>query len=139
MHFQGAKALTSSVYLISRPNSSPFEEDYHISSTKNFKLGWNIGIFPSLSGLTATKNFLLQYGQVLQELDLSILAPLWNQKYGSKFDYVAAHGAKQEIWDYFLKPPLEKTRCFIWLLEENREHFPGLHEALDEFFDKMGE
>ncbi|KAM7066771.1 E3 ubiquitin-protein ligase TTC3 isoform 1-T1 [Acridotheres tristis] len=88
-------------------------------------------------GLTATKNFILQYGQVLQELDLSILTPLWNQKYGSKFDYVAADGEKQEICDYFLSPPLEKSRCFIWLLEENREHFPGLHQALDEFFDKM--
>lgn len=44
----------------------------------------------------------------------------------------------KEIRDYFLKPPLEKTRCFIWLLEDNREHFPFLHQALDEFFDKMG-
>ncbi|RLW07523.1 hypothetical protein DV515_00003487, partial [Chloebia gouldiae] len=88
-------------------------------------------------GLTATKNFLLQYGQVLQELDFSILTPLWNQKYGSKFDYVAADGEKQEICDYFLTPPLEKSRCFIWLLEENREHFPHLHQALDDFFDKM--
>ncbi|XP_030919922.1 E3 ubiquitin-protein ligase TTC3 [Geospiza fortis] len=88
-------------------------------------------------GLTATKNFLLQYGQILQELDLSILAPRWNQKYGSKFGFVAADGEKQEICDYFLTPPLEKSRCFIWLLEENREHFPELHQALDEFFDKM--
>ncbi|XP_066170267.1 E3 ubiquitin-protein ligase TTC3 [Sylvia atricapilla] len=88
-------------------------------------------------GQTATKNFLLQYGQVLKELDFSILTPLWNQKYGSKFDYVAADGEKQEICDYFLTPPLEKSRCFIWLLEENREHFPSLHQALDEFFDKM--
>ncbi|XP_066033263.1 E3 ubiquitin-protein ligase TTC3 isoform X2 [Chamaea fasciata] len=88
-------------------------------------------------GLKATKNFLLQYGQALQELDLSILTPAWNQKYGSKFDCVAADGEKQEICDYFLTPPLEKSRCFIWLLEENREHFPGLHRALDEFFDKM--
>ncbi|XP_037992049.1 E3 ubiquitin-protein ligase TTC3 [Motacilla alba alba] len=88
-------------------------------------------------GLTATKNFLLQYGQILQELDLSVITPLWNQKYGSKFDYVAADSEKQEICDYFLSPPLEKSRCFIWLLEENREHFPDLHQALDEFFDKM--
>ncbi|XP_014111143.1 PREDICTED: E3 ubiquitin-protein ligase TTC3 isoform X1 [Pseudopodoces humilis] len=88
-------------------------------------------------GLTATKNFLLQYGQVLQELDFSILIPLWNQKYGSKFDYVSADGEKQEICDYFLTPPLEKSRCFMWLLEENREYFPDLHQALDEFFDKM--
>lgn len=98
-----------------------------------------MGFFSILSGLTATKNFLLQHGQALQELDLSILTPLWNQKYGRKFDYVASDGKKQEICDYFLAPPLEKTRCFIWLLEENREHFPGLHQALDEYFDKMGE
>ncbi|XP_033915944.1 E3 ubiquitin-protein ligase TTC3 isoform X2 [Melopsittacus undulatus] len=89
------------------------------------------------SGLTAAKNFLLQYGQFLQELDISILTTLWNEKYGSKFDYVTTDSEDKEIRDYFLKPPLEKTRCFIWLLEDNREHFPFLHQALDEFFDKM--
>ncbi|XP_010281056.1 PREDICTED: E3 ubiquitin-protein ligase TTC3, partial [Phaethon lepturus] len=88
-------------------------------------------------GLTATKNFLLQYGPFLRELDLSILTTLWNDKYGNKFDYVTASSEDQEICDYFLKPPLEKTRCFIWLLEDNRENFPVLHQALDEFFDKM--
>ncbi|KFZ53797.1 E3 ubiquitin-protein ligase TTC3, partial [Antrostomus carolinensis] len=88
-------------------------------------------------GLTATKNFLLQYGQLLKEFDLSILTTLWNEKYGSKFDYVTTSSEDKEIRDYFLKPPLEKTRCFIWLLEDNRENFPFLHQALDEFFDKM--
>ncbi|KFW69900.1 E3 ubiquitin-protein ligase TTC3, partial [Pygoscelis adeliae] len=88
-------------------------------------------------GLTATKNFLLQYGQFLKELDLSILTTLWNEKYGSKFDCVTTSSEDAEIRDYFLKPPLEKTRCFIWLLEDNRENFPFLHQALDEFFDKM--
>ncbi|XP_074759816.1 E3 ubiquitin-protein ligase TTC3 isoform X2 [Athene noctua] len=88
-------------------------------------------------GLTATKNFLLQYGQFLKELDLSILTTLWNEKYGSKFDYVTTSSEDKEIRDYFFKPPLEKTRCFIWLLEDNRENFPVLHQALDEFFDKM--
>ncbi|KAM6097290.1 E3 ubiquitin-protein ligase TTC3 isoform 2-T4 [Chlamydotis macqueenii] len=88
-------------------------------------------------GLTATKNFLLQYGQFLKELDFSILTKLWNEKYGSKFDYVTTSSEDKEIYDYFLKPPLEKTRCFIWLLEDNRENFPFLHQALDEFFDKM--
>lgn len=94
--------------------------------------------FSSLLGLTATKNFLLQYGQFLKELDLAILTTLWNEKYGSKFDYVTTSSEDKEICDYFLKPPLEKTRCFIWLLEDNRENFPFLHQALDEFFDKMG-
>ncbi|XP_027763744.1 E3 ubiquitin-protein ligase TTC3 [Empidonax traillii] len=88
-------------------------------------------------GLTATKNFLHQYEQSLQELDFAVLATLWNQKYGRRFDYVPAPWEKQEIWEYFLKPPLEKSRCFIWLLEDNRERFPSLHPALDEFFDKM--
>ncbi|KAM6147135.1 E3 ubiquitin-protein ligase TTC3 isoform 4-T4 [Phoenicopterus ruber ruber] len=88
-------------------------------------------------GLTATENFLLQYGQFLKELDLSILITLWNEKYGSKFDYVTTNSEDKQINDYFLKPPLEKTRCFIWLLEDNRENFPFLHQALDEFFDKM--
>ncbi|KAM6139822.1 E3 ubiquitin-protein ligase TTC3 isoform 1-T1 [Pterocles gutturalis] len=87
-------------------------------------------------GLTATKNFLLQYGHFLKELDLSVLTTLWNEKYGSKFDYVTSSEEK-EIHDYFLKPPLEKTRCFIWLLEDNRENYPFLHQALDEFFNKM--
>ncbi|NXI90226.1 TTC3 ligase, partial [Psophia crepitans] len=88
-------------------------------------------------GLTATQNFLLQYGELLKDLDLSILTTLWNEKYGSKFDYVTTSFEDKEICDYFLKPPLEKTRCFIWLLEDNRENFPFLHQALDEFFDKM--
>ncbi|XP_009694680.1 PREDICTED: E3 ubiquitin-protein ligase TTC3-like, partial [Cariama cristata] len=88
-------------------------------------------------GLTATENFLLNYGQFLKELDLSILTTLWNEKYGSKFDYVTTSSDDKEICDYFLKPPLEKNRCFIWLLEDNRENFPFLHQALDEFFDKM--
>ncbi|XP_068000700.1 E3 ubiquitin-protein ligase TTC3 isoform X2 [Melanerpes formicivorus] len=88
-------------------------------------------------GLTATKNFILQYETFLKELDFSILTTLWNEKYGSKFDYVQTSSEGNEICDYFLKPPLEKTRCFIWLLEDNRENFPVLHQALDEFFDKM--
>ncbi|NXI65542.1 TTC3 ligase, partial [Anseranas semipalmata] len=87
-------------------------------------------------GLTATENFILQYGQFLKELDFSILTTLWNEKYGSKFDYVTTSSEDKEILDYFLQPPLEKARCFIWLLEVNRENFPSLHQALDEFFDK---
>ncbi|XP_042722667.1 E3 ubiquitin-protein ligase TTC3 isoform X1 [Lagopus leucura] len=87
-------------------------------------------------GFTATVNFILQYGQFLKQLDFSILSALWNEKYGSKFDYVSNSSESKEILDYFLKPPLEKVRCFIWLLEDNRENFPSLHQALDEFFNK---
>ncbi|POI35088.1 hypothetical protein CIB84_001160 [Bambusicola thoracicus] len=88
-------------------------------------------------GLRATVNFILQYGQFLKQLDFSILSAPWNEKYGSKFDYVSSSSESKEILDYFLKPPLEKVRCFVWLLEDNREHFPSLHQALDEFFDKV--
>ncbi|XP_052529754.1 E3 ubiquitin-protein ligase TTC3 isoform X5 [Tympanuchus pallidicinctus] len=87
-------------------------------------------------GFTATVNFILQHGQFLKQLDFSILSALWNEKYGSKFDYVSNSSESKEILDYFLKPPLEKVRCFIWLLEDNRENFPSLHQALDEFFNK---
>ncbi|XP_010226687.1 PREDICTED: E3 ubiquitin-protein ligase TTC3 [Tinamus guttatus] len=90
-------------------------------------------------GLKATKTFLLQYGHFLKELDLSILTTLWNEKYGNKLDYVMTSFEDKEILDYFLQAPLEKARCFIWLLEDNREKYPFLHEALDEFFDKMGD
>ncbi|NXA51181.1 TTC3 ligase, partial [Nothocercus julius] len=90
-------------------------------------------------GLKATKTFLLQYGHFLKELDLSILTTLWNEKYGNKLDYVLTSFEDKEILDYFLQAPLEKARCFIWLLEDNREKYPFLHEALDEFFDKMGD
>ncbi|OXB68617.1 hypothetical protein ASZ78_014264 [Callipepla squamata] len=89
-------------------------------------------------GLTATENFVLQYGQFLKQLDISILTAPWNEKYGSKFDCVSSSSEGKEILDYFLKPPLEKVRCFIWLLEDNRENFPALHQALDEFFDITG-
>ncbi|NXL92872.1 TTC3 ligase, partial [Alectura lathami] len=87
-------------------------------------------------GLTATENFILQHGQLLKELDFSILTTLWNKKYSSKFDCASSSSEGKESLDYFLQPPLEKARCFIWLLEDNREHFPLLHQALDEFFDK---
>ncbi|KAM8819862.1 E3 ubiquitin-protein ligase TTC3 [Eudromia elegans] len=90
-------------------------------------------------GLKATKTFLLQYGHYLKELDLSILTTLWNEKYGNKLDYVMTSFEDKEILDYFLQAPLEKARCFIWLLEDNREKYPFLHQALDEFFDKMGD
>ncbi|NXG33127.1 TTC3 ligase, partial [Dromaius novaehollandiae] len=88
-------------------------------------------------GLKATKTFLLQYGDFLKELDLCILSTLWNEKYGNKLDYVITSSEDKEIIDYFLQAPLEKARCFIWLLEDNREKYPFLHQALDEFFDKM--
>lgn len=59
---------------------------------------------------------------------------LWNEKYGHKLGSI--EGKKL---DYFYEPTsLKEARCLIWLLEEHRDKFPALHNALDEFFDIMG-
>ncbi|XP_049623509.1 LOW QUALITY PROTEIN: E3 ubiquitin-protein ligase TTC3-like [Suncus etruscus] len=84
-------------------------------------------------GLDATGPFLLRYGASLKELDFSIMTFLWNEKYGHK---LASIEGKQ--LDYFCEPASsEEARYLIWLLEEHREKFPALHNALDEFFDVM--
>lgn len=85
-------------------------------------------------GLDATGPFFSRYGASLKELDFSIMTFLWNEKYGHK---LASIEGKQ--LDYFCEPTsLKEARCLIWLLEEHRDKFPALHNALDEFFDIMG-
>ncbi|KAG8518562.1 E3 ubiquitin-protein ligase TTC3, partial [Galemys pyrenaicus] len=84
-------------------------------------------------GLDATGPFFSRYGASLKELDFSIMTFLWNEKYGHKLGSIEG---KQ--LDYFYEPTsLKEARCLIWLLEEHREKFPALHNALDEFFDIM--
>ncbi|XP_012587851.1 PREDICTED: E3 ubiquitin-protein ligase TTC3 isoform X4 [Condylura cristata] len=84
-------------------------------------------------GLDATGPFFSRYGASLKELDFSIMTFLWNEKYGHKLGSI--EGKKL---DYFYEPTsLKEARCLIWLLEEHREKFPALHNALDEFFDIM--
>ncbi|XP_077930216.1 E3 ubiquitin-protein ligase TTC3 isoform X5 [Halichoerus grypus] len=84
-------------------------------------------------GLDATGPFFSRYGASLKELDFSIMTFLWNEKYGHK---LASIEGKQ--LDYFCEPTsLKEARCLIWLLEEHRDKFPALHNALDEFFDIM--
>ncbi|XP_030894270.1 E3 ubiquitin-protein ligase TTC3 [Leptonychotes weddellii] len=84
-------------------------------------------------GLDATGPFFSCYGASLKELDFSIMTFLWNEKYGHK---LASIEGKQ--LDYFCEPTsLKEARCLIWLLEEHRDKFPALHNALDEFFDIM--
>lgn len=59
---------------------------------------------------------------------------LWNEKYGHKLNSIEG---KQ--FDYFSESAsLKEARCLVWLLEEHRDKFPALHNALDEFFDIMG-
>ncbi|XP_058152206.1 E3 ubiquitin-protein ligase TTC3 isoform X1 [Dasypus novemcinctus] len=82
-------------------------------------------------GLDATGPFLARYGASLKELDFSIMAFLWNEKYGPKMESLEGKSL-----DYFFEPTsLTQARCLIWLLEDHRERFPALHSALDEFFD----
>ncbi|XP_029794832.1 E3 ubiquitin-protein ligase TTC3 isoform X2 [Suricata suricatta] len=84
-------------------------------------------------GLDATGPFFSRYGASLKQLDFSILTFLWNEKYGHK---LASIEGKQ--LDYFYEQTsLKEARCLIWLLEEHRDKFPALHNALDEFFDIM--
>ncbi|XP_019511308.1 PREDICTED: E3 ubiquitin-protein ligase TTC3 [Hipposideros armiger] len=84
-------------------------------------------------GLDATGSFFSRYGAPLKELDFSIMTFLWNEKYGHKLNSI--EGKQLE---YFYEPTsLKEARCLIWLLEEHRDKFPALHNALDEFFDIM--
>ncbi|XP_057553428.1 E3 ubiquitin-protein ligase TTC3 isoform X3 [Hippopotamus amphibius kiboko] len=84
-------------------------------------------------GLDATGPFFSRYGAALKELDFSIMTFLWNEKYSHKLGSIEG---KQ--LDYFYEPAsLKEARCLIWLLEEHRDKFPSLHNALDEFFDIM--
>uniref|UniRef100_A0A8C8R812 RING-type E3 ubiquitin transferase n=1 Tax=Pelusios castaneus TaxID=367368 RepID=A0A8C8R812_9SAUR len=88
-------------------------------------------------GLEATKNFFSRYGDFVEELDLRFITILWNEKYGSKLGNVLTSFEDHEILNCFYEASLKEARCVIWLLEDNREKFPSLHQALDEFFDKM--
>uniref|UniRef100_A0A8C8U935 RING-type E3 ubiquitin transferase n=1 Tax=Peromyscus maniculatus bairdii TaxID=230844 RepID=A0A8C8U935_PERMB len=84
-------------------------------------------------GLDATGPFFTRYGASLKELDFSVMTFLWNEKYGHKLGSIEG---KQ--LDYFCEPAsMKEARCLIWLLEEHRDKFPALHNALDEFFDIM--
>ncbi|XP_054569513.1 E3 ubiquitin-protein ligase TTC3 isoform X4 [Eptesicus fuscus] len=84
-------------------------------------------------GLDATESFFSRYGASLKELDFSIMTFLWNETYGHKLNSIEG---KQ--LDYFCEQAsLKEARCLIWLLEEHRDKFPALHNALDEFFDIM--
>ncbi|XP_069046091.1 E3 ubiquitin-protein ligase TTC3 isoform X2 [Lepisosteus oculatus] len=91
------------------------------------------------AGLKAAKDFLDQYSEYLEELDLSPLLsfpPLQDvliQKFGTMPEFFSSPGFT--ITDYFKQAPPEEMRLFIWTLEQNREQFPSFQHALDEYFD----
>ncbi|XP_056653054.1 E3 ubiquitin-protein ligase TTC3 isoform X3 [Monodelphis domestica] len=89
-------------------------------------------------GLDATRMFFSRYGDCIKELDFKLIAVLWDEKYGRKLDHVITIREERDVVGYFNNPgSLKEARSIIWLLEENRDKFPALHNALDEFFDIM--
>ncbi|XP_036603868.1 E3 ubiquitin-protein ligase TTC3 [Trichosurus vulpecula] len=89
-------------------------------------------------GLDATRMFFSRYGDCIKKLDFKLITVLWGEKYGHKLDHIITSCEERRIVEYFNNPgSLKEARYIIWLLEENREKFPALHNALDEFFDIM--
>uniref|UniRef100_A0A670KA14 RING-type E3 ubiquitin transferase n=1 Tax=Podarcis muralis TaxID=64176 RepID=A0A670KA14_PODMU len=86
------------------------------------------------NGLKATKQFFAKYGTCILQLDLDFIAVLWNEKYGIKLGREFTCTSPDMIDEL----SLIELRCFLWLLEENRENFPSLLQYLDDYFDNMG-
>ncbi|CAI5772569.1 E3 ubiquitin-protein ligase TTC3 isoform X1 [Podarcis lilfordi] len=85
------------------------------------------------NGLKATKQFFAKYGTCILQLDLDFIAVLWNEKYGIKLGREFTCTSPDMIDEL----SLIELRCFLWLLEENRENFPSLLQYLDDYFDNM--
>ncbi|XP_072471054.1 E3 ubiquitin-protein ligase TTC3 isoform X3 [Notamacropus eugenii] len=89
-------------------------------------------------GLDATRMFFSRYGDCIKKLDFKLVTLLWSEKYGHKLDHIITSCEERRIVEYCNNPgSLKEARYIIWLLEDNREKFPALHNALDEFFDIM--
>ncbi|XP_043850852.1 E3 ubiquitin-protein ligase TTC3 isoform X2 [Dromiciops gliroides] len=89
-------------------------------------------------GLDATRMFFSRYGDCVKKLDFKLVTVLWSEKYGHKLDHIISSCEEKKMVEYFSNPgSLKEARYIIWLLEDNREKFPALHNALDEFFDIM--
>ncbi|KAL8190532.1 UNVERIFIED_CONTAM: hypothetical protein K2H54_055395 [Gekko kuhli] len=90
-------------------------------------------------GLEASEIFFSRYTHSFLQLDLSLVMALWNETYGIKLDSILSCSPQDydEILNFFCNSAVMQLRCFIWLLEENRENFPSFHQFLDEYFDKM--
>ncbi|XP_028656057.1 E3 ubiquitin-protein ligase TTC3 [Erpetoichthys calabaricus] len=92
------------------------------------------------SGLKSAETFINRYSASFEELDLNPVfefTPLMDtlvENFGSKPEFL---NNTITIVDYFKQSPLEEKRLFIWSLEENREKFPSLYNALDEYFEIM--
>ncbi|XP_054829131.1 E3 ubiquitin-protein ligase TTC3 [Eublepharis macularius] len=91
------------------------------------------------NGLEASEVFFSRYAHSVLQLDLGLVVALWNETYGIKLDSILSCSPQDdnEVLSFFCNSAVIELRCFIWLLEQNREHFPSFHQFLDEYFDKM--
>ncbi|KAJ7320569.1 hypothetical protein JRQ81_020080 [Phrynocephalus forsythii] len=88
-------------------------------------------------GLKATDLFFVDYGVYLIPANFSLIADLWDEKYGVKLDKVFTCRSEDMIegLDYLAELSTMEVRCLLWLVEENREKFPFFHQYLDDYFD----
>ncbi|KAL7983604.1 hypothetical protein Chor_000480, partial [Crotalus horridus] len=92
------------------------------------------------NGLKATEFFLSEYITLILQIDFNSVAVLWNEKYGIKLSrtFTCLSEDTDEIIKYLEELSLTEVRCLLWLLEENRQCFPFLHQCLDDYFDNLG-
>ncbi|KAM3837204.1 E3 ubiquitin-protein ligase TTC3 isoform 3-T3 [Vipera latastei] len=91
------------------------------------------------NGLKATEFFLSEYITYILQIDFNSVAVLWNEKYGIKLSrtFTCLSEDVDEIIKYLEELSLTEVRCLLWLLEENRQCFPFLHQCLDDYFNNL--
>ncbi|KAF5892632.1 E3 ubiquitin-protein ligase TTC3 isoform X3, partial [Clarias magur] len=80
------------------------------------------------AGLKAAENFIGQYSDSLENLDLTSLlefSPLHD----------AFHNKDFTLIEYLRQASAQEMRLFIWTLEEHREHYPSWFSVLDDYFE----
>lgn len=80
------------------------------------------------TGLKAAENFIGQYSDNLETLDLTSLlefSPLHD----------AFHNKDFTVIEYLRQASAQEMRLFIWTLEEHREHYPSWFSVLDDYFE----
>ncbi|XP_034168674.2 E3 ubiquitin-protein ligase TTC3 isoform X1 [Pangasianodon hypophthalmus] len=80
------------------------------------------------AGLKAAENFIGQFGDELEKLNLSSLleSPPLHDVFSNKgFPLI----------EYLRQAPPQEMRLFIWTLEEYREHYPSWFTILDDYFE----
>ncbi|XP_060626325.2 E3 ubiquitin-protein ligase TTC3 [Anolis sagrei] len=89
------------------------------------------------NGLKATESFIPQYGFYILQADFKLVAVFWDEKYGIKLGkkFGCTSEDMGEELEYLASLSIIEKRYLLWLLEENREHFPFYHQYLDDYFD----